>query len=224
VAALSGRLTRLTPALTAKERAILALRAHNSGIELDPDVRGKMPRDQVREYNRYAALAYIACSELGALCLVIASHVDCLDNQCRQFEMLEEAGGIIAADLGEEVDKRRVRGWRKKASVTVPQFLAAVAEDLRREVHEGLVLRWQEIRAVEVVWDEVALEFDGEDPVAPELRAKAAEVKTALLDLNRRISGARARTLPEADKAAITRMRELVDEAFKALGLLEEHE
>ncbi|HLF79731.1 MAG TPA: hypothetical protein VJB57_19795 [Dehalococcoidia bacterium] len=219
---LSSRLTRLTPVLTAKERAILALRAHNTGVDLDPDVRGKMPREQVREYNRYAGLAYIACSELGALCLVIASHVDCLDNQCRQFEMLEEAGGIIAKELGEEVDKRRVRGWRKKASVTVPHFLAGVAEDLRREVHQGLALRWQEIRAVEVVWDEIALEFDGEDAAASELRAKAEEVKTALLDLNRRISGTRARPLPEADDAAMTRMRELVDQAFKVLGLLED--
>ena len=53
---IDGRLDKLTPALTAKERAILILRASKEGVPEDPQVRSKMPAEQALEFNRYIGL------------------------------------------------------------------------------------------------------------------------------------------------------------------------
>ena len=53
---IDGRLDKLTPALTAKERAILVLRACKEGVSEDPQVRSKMPAEQAPEFNRYIGL------------------------------------------------------------------------------------------------------------------------------------------------------------------------
>jgi len=53
---IDGRLDKLTPALTAKERAILILRASKEGMPEDPQVRSTMPPEQALEFNRYIAL------------------------------------------------------------------------------------------------------------------------------------------------------------------------
>lgn len=52
----SAKLKKLYPKLTARERAILVLRAWNEGKEEAPEVRGTMPEAQVREFNRYIDL------------------------------------------------------------------------------------------------------------------------------------------------------------------------
>jgi hypothetical protein len=66
----AGRLSKLMPSLSAKERAVLALRALNAGQDA-PDVRRSMPAEQRHEYNRYMALAFVAGCQMGALVHVI---------------------------------------------------------------------------------------------------------------------------------------------------------
>jgi len=56
---LDGRLSKLMPSLSAKERAVLALRAQNAGQDAT-DVRRSMPAEQRHEYNRFMALAFVA--------------------------------------------------------------------------------------------------------------------------------------------------------------------
>jgi len=51
-----SRIKRLWGKLTAKERAIAVLRAWKAGEEEDPMVRRKMPREQIREFNRHIRL------------------------------------------------------------------------------------------------------------------------------------------------------------------------
>jgi len=53
---IDGRLDKLTPALTARERAVLILRASKEGVSEDPQVRSKMPAEQAPEFNRYIGL------------------------------------------------------------------------------------------------------------------------------------------------------------------------
>jgi hypothetical protein len=58
VAAVSidARLDKLTPALTAKERAILVLRACKEGAPQNPLIRSQMPPGQALEFNHYIGL------------------------------------------------------------------------------------------------------------------------------------------------------------------------
>ena len=53
---IDGRLDKLTPALTAKERAVLILRASKEGVPQDPQIRSSMPPEQALEFNRYIGL------------------------------------------------------------------------------------------------------------------------------------------------------------------------
>jgi hypothetical protein len=53
---IDGRLDKLTPALTAKERAVLILRAWKEGAPEDPLIRSSMPPGQALEFNHYIGL------------------------------------------------------------------------------------------------------------------------------------------------------------------------
>ena len=53
---IDGRLDKLSPALTAKERAVLILRASKEGVPQDPQIRSSMPPEQALEFNRYIGL------------------------------------------------------------------------------------------------------------------------------------------------------------------------
>jgi len=61
----SQRLDKLYPALTAKERALLVLRAWKSDEEEDAQVRRTMPDSQSHEFNRYIHLMNFANDYLG---------------------------------------------------------------------------------------------------------------------------------------------------------------
>src|SRR5579872_413454 len=50
---MEARLNRLSPALTARERGVLALRSLKSGTPGDPSWRRSMPPEQAEEFNRY---------------------------------------------------------------------------------------------------------------------------------------------------------------------------
>jgi hypothetical protein len=53
---IDARLSKLTPALTGRERAILALRAWKEGVPEAPELRSRMPVEQASEFNRYVSL------------------------------------------------------------------------------------------------------------------------------------------------------------------------
>lgn len=68
------RLDRLFPALTARERGILALQAVKEGREQDPRVTSTLPREQVREFMHYVFVINSLSSELGTH-LALISHL-----------------------------------------------------------------------------------------------------------------------------------------------------
>ena len=74
------RLNRLSPALTAQERAILILEAWKAGKPEDPSWRHSMPPDQSRAFNHYIDLINQANPVLGRVISALHSHareVDC---------------------------------------------------------------------------------------------------------------------------------------------------
>ena len=49
----------------------------------------------------------------------------------------------------------------------------------------GLQMRWDDVRALEIVIEEIATEFGGEDPLRPLIRDALEKAKTGLTYLNR---------------------------------------
>jgi hypothetical protein len=331
VAAVSidGRLDKLTPALTAKERALLVLRAWKEEREEDLQVRRTMPQSQALDFNyhidlmnaanldigKYTVVLHMTATQLGLkqawlaslqlwgiriwdLAQYIALHTNEPITESEHRRLLEEtrAEMVPVADLAEvlvegyegwsEADKeqaedgddeqvvsdkawdrllaekkreltrlvqegvlagkRRGRGllvnngsfydwlghpvpvrpdWGtsydvlpddqaeslKKTRLRAQKAIAAsptspilefleeklgrrVTERqerwdeamvaLRESLREGVPWCWQELRAVEMVLDEVAQEFDGEDPLLPPVREVLDKTRQDLVDLH----------------------------------------
>jgi len=68
---IEGRLSKLTPALNARGRAILALRAWKEGVPEDPEIRSKMSAEQGREFGRYIDLMRGAYDFLSLYTLIL---------------------------------------------------------------------------------------------------------------------------------------------------------
>jgi hypothetical protein len=75
------RLSRLAPALTAQERAILILEAWKDGRPEDPSWRKHMPQDQTRSFNHYIELMNQANLILGKVCGVLAMQAEVLEQR-----------------------------------------------------------------------------------------------------------------------------------------------
>jgi hypothetical protein len=62
--------------LTARERALLVLRAWKEDKEDDPSWRSTMPESQVRTFNRYIGLMNGVNSRVGVYSLVVRQEVE----------------------------------------------------------------------------------------------------------------------------------------------------
>lgn len=86
-----------------------------------------------------------------------------------------------------------------------------IAEVVGIRLREGITLRWQELRSIEVVLEEVAKEFDGENPARPWEREALDDAKERLEELHR---AAQAYVgpfkLPGPDKKEMEQVRDVI--------------
>ena len=168
---IATRLDRITPVLSGRQRAILAMRSIAAGQEPDRELWRIDDEHERRAFNRCMARFYVANTELGMVLDAIRFHLDRVAED-NTFELLREASEMAARDLGEPADLKNARRWRSKREVTVPEFLLGVAEDVRARMLARLLLRAAELRAVEDAWEELAHDF-GEPILAAEVRESA---------------------------------------------------
>jgi hypothetical protein len=89
-----------------------------------------------------------------------------------------------------------------------------IAEALATHLREGIQLRWRELLAVEQVLEEVAAQFDGEDPALPQDRQAIVEGKEQLKDLHEQAQKYTGPfDLPGPDEAELRLLREAVRRA-----------
>jgi len=72
----------------------------------------------------------------------------------------------------------------REFAVTDPSQVDEVVQVTKAALHDGVLARWSELRAAEVVVDEVASEF-GEDPCVPVLRHEIDHCRSDLEELHR---------------------------------------
>lgn len=215
---IAARLQKVSHGLSARQRAILVLRSQREGKEVDPDIRRIEDEEQRRAFNRYMALCYVINTELAARCHIIAALTEALDRYRYLFGLLREAAGLVEEAQGMEKPAKASRAWRSRPEVSIPEVLRGVAEEVRHEALNRLGLHWKELRALESVWAELATEFEGEDPLHPDLRTKATDTAATLRSLAAELGG--RRRLVEPDEAMLDEVRSLVEGAFKQLGLV----
>ena len=97
--------------------------------------------------------------------------------------------------------------------MTRPQNSPGVsfAKPIDKSLREGVPWCWHEVRAVEMVLEEVAQEFDGEDPLVPAVRRILDKTRQDLVDLQPLLGFLDVEVdLPEPDEERVTFLRERV--------------
>jgi hypothetical protein len=80
---------------------------------------------------------------------------------------------------------------------------------LRERLQEGVPWCWQELRSAETVLEEVAQEFNGEDPLIPAVRNVLDKAHQGLGDLPAFLAAIHAEVeLPEPDQERVAQPRE----------------
>jgi hypothetical protein len=216
---ISARLQKVTQSLSPLQRAILILQAHQDGREPDPELSSVDDPVQRKAFNRYMALLWVANHQLAAAAAVTAFRVEIAEAEQRRFQVLNEAAGLLEEAEGLPPSKG-FRNWReRKTDVTVPEFLRSLALECRDDGVALTVHLWQELRALEQVWLDLASEYGGEDIVLAENREKADGAARRLRDCARAFG---VRKLPnEPVPRFVEAWTTLVNDAFKHLGLME---
>lgn len=134
---LEHRLDRLSPGLSARERAVLSIRANLEDRHEDPAIRGTMPRDQIAEFNHLIAVGNGVLHIMFPHALVLSGDVEALQLRYAMLLLLR----VVSKDAQRESVK-------------------ALTVQVRRE----LSACWARLLALEEVGTEVELEFG--DPAA----------------------------------------------------------
>jgi hypothetical protein len=104
--------------------------------------------------------------------------------------------------------------WRRSGAQVVAELRALghdpeVRAALRQSLREGVPWCWQEVQAVEAVLDEVAEEFNGEDPLLPPVREVLDKTRRDLVDLHLLLDFVDAEgELPEPDDERVEFLRQ----------------
>ncbi len=208
----------MTPVLTGKERAILTVRAICAGEEPDPAINSGLTREQHVEFNRYLTLDYVANCLFNGFVSVLANMAIQIDNEYTRFELLNWGASELETVLQETPDRRAIRNWRKVEPISVPLFMRGLTEEYRHSLIEDLEVAGRNLAALEAVQAEIAAEYDGFDPLRPEIRERMNTARKTIESLAGKLIG--HKKMPRADEALLDQYRSEVDVAFQQLGLL----
>ena len=197
------RIDRLLPTLSAQERAVFVLRQYKSGADETSAIRSTMPPHQVAAFNRFIRLMNVANSDLGAALLLLAAQVRLTEVKYAWLmslllfgDEIEVAAYLLLRDTKDSKLRRQVRDIIAKTPGAMEVPIALGVEPKAKEpiatglvrallagVRDGLDRNWRELRAMEVVVEEVAEEFDGEDPWRADTRQVLDDAKAACIKL-----------------------------------------
>jgi hypothetical protein len=185
------RVGKMYSALTARERALLILRAIKEDGEPDQMVRFTLPDEQRQEFNHYIFLMNGVNCDLGMFTAYLSAVVGQLS--------LRLGWLITVALLVDSGDKELEQQWSRIEVV------------LKESLADGIAENWRQVRAVEAVVEEAREEFGGEDPWVPFLRSKLDEAKTLLEEMHERLDELGVATeLPELSDADLVVPRRIM--------------
>jgi hypothetical protein len=191
------RLERLTPALSVKERFLMALEEYRAGRPPAVDL-GDLSPAELEEWHAYSGPVMGVNLLLSALAPVVEGRVDWLESDLARIDAIDE----VAEELERRYDEPRVelpRNWRKLREVTAPAVLRALAREQREEVGQSATELLQELEAARAVGAEVA-KVVGREIVRTEAEDQVKRVDEAVRGLRSRLG----LTRPPRPNAAFT--------------------
>jgi hypothetical protein len=224
------RLDRLLPGLTARERAILALRAVKAGTPGNLAWRLRMPTYQVAEFNRLACLINACNCYLPLLIMTLEQVTEQLRLRCSWVILTVHLGDAlteIAALLPPTSRHEAEQVAAREPLVELPwvedgneRSWSAVVERSGESARCEVVGLWRQLAALDVVLAEVAAEFDGEDPLRPALRDCIEETRRHLEEVHHFLAEDKTTALPEPDDADVTWVREHFERGVRLVAAM----
>jgi len=228
---IEARLSAILPALTAKERAILVLRSLKDRTPEDPKLRRAMPAEQTTEFNRLIVLMNACNMYLPLYITMVEGHTQELNLRFSWLLTLARFGshtwylaGLIPASKRAQAEKL-VAGANPAVEFPwqadeVEDSWVTVTERALEAIRSGVISLWQELKAIDVVLDEVAGEFDGEDPLRPVMRVILEKARFRLTELHALLTVAVPFELPEQDEEALALARKYFESGWRLLQSL----
>jgi hypothetical protein len=224
------RLDRLLPGLTARERAILALRAVKAGSPGNLAWRRRVPSYQVAEFNRLALLINACNCYLPQMITLLEQFTEQLRLRCAWLiltvhlgDALTEIAALLPPSLRQEAEQVAAR----EPLVELPwvedgneHSWSAVVERNGESARREVVGLWRQIAALDFVLAEVAVEFDGEDPLRPALRDCIEETRRHLKEVHYFLAEDKTVGLPEPDDADVTAVRNHFERGVRLLAAM----
>jgi hypothetical protein len=93
--------------------------------------------------------------------------------------------------------------------------------DIKASGLQRLLLLWQELRGLELVWAEIAGECDGDDLRHPDLVAETTALRSRLQELIQNVSAKHAKKPPAPSEESLRGIRHQVNEAMRMFGFRE---
>jgi hypothetical protein len=148
------RLERLAPALSVKERFLMALDEYRASRQPAVDLRDLSPAE-LEEWHAYTGPVMGVNLLLSALAPVVEARVRWLELDLARIDAIDE----VAEELERRYDEPRVelpRNWRKLREVTAPAVLRALAREQREALAQAATELLQELEAAQAVGVELA--------------------------------------------------------------------
>ncbi len=192
---LTTDLNKLMPALSAKERAMLVLRSMVTMTPENPRWRDGMTQDQTDAFNHYVSLMNATNMYLPLYITVVEQFVERCFAKLHRLWTLTELGTcvwkiaeLVPASKRKEAEQLAAGGllgielpWRGEK---LENSWFDLADSMEAHLREDVVGLWQEIRAIEILLDEVSAEFNGEDVLRPFMRGQLQKARRRLTALH----------------------------------------
>lgn len=230
-----GRMKKLYEHLDAKQRARLVVKAIGEGRAPDPALYQRMLPGQHEEYQGYATLI-MATNSLGLLVQLLALKAENIAQALQSlvilrvyadtFDLLKGFVFRCAGEgqrVAERSGRRKLRFGPLDGSAPIgrdhldrieaegSRVWMRVAGHLRQQVRSTLTGFWCELQSALTVVEQIAEEFEGDDPLCPEVRSSLDALMQKVQQLHLEAKGELGDfELPDPDDETISAVRQIV--------------
>jgi len=211
---LDARLSRLSPALTARERAILILKADRDKTHEDPSWLRTLPSEQRDEFNRLIGLMNASNKYLPLFITMVEGWAQQMEVRLNWWITLTLYGTALW-ELGKLVPPSK-RTQAVEAMAGFFPFIELpwdgtdhelswlnVADSMLKTTRQCVAHLWDDLTAIDTVLADVAVQFGGENPLRPVMRGQLEKARGTLTLLNHLLSGADAVQATEPSQEAL---------------------
>ena len=222
---IDARLSRLSPGLTARERAVLILKADRDKRPEDPSWQRTLPSEQRDEFNRLIGLMNGSNKYLPLFITMVEGWAAQMEVRLHWWETMVGYGAalwhlaqLVPVDRREEAEAA-VAPYRPQVELpwnakTTGQSWLQASDAMEEVTKECVAHLWDDLMAIDTVLAEAAAALGGEDPLRPVMRGQLEKARQTLSLLHHFLSGEEALQVRQPSEEALELARVYFDKGM----------